>query len=222
MSAFLGPIHFWLYKKIRLVIEREELIFQKAEALCGSTAEELRDQVWQSYGQPLPDVDLSQLIDQNNIHGWLQRQINIAESREAAFIKELLDTCGTTARDVVTETFQEHGQQCGEQAKAKGSYDLGSAPGIYQTLNDFYLNGMPCDQGDAVVQEEPDKLSWESEKCLQEPNWKRVGVDNKAMAEFYLGWLKAFVTAANQEFAFKRLASRLLGDTVDRYEISKK
>ena len=31
MSAFLGHIHFWLYKKIRLVIEREDLIYKEAQ-----------------------------------------------------------------------------------------------------------------------------------------------------------------------------------------------
>ena len=69
MSAFLGHIHYWLYNKIRRVIEREQLIYEKAEAMCGTTAEELREQVWQSFGEPLADVDLIDVIDQSNIHG---------------------------------------------------------------------------------------------------------------------------------------------------------
>ena len=91
MSEFLGHIHYWLYKKIKRVIEREQLLYNKAEISLGSVVEELRDQVWQTYGEPLPDEDLAQLIDQSNIHGWLQRQINLVEVREASFIKQLLD-----------------------------------------------------------------------------------------------------------------------------------
>lgn len=29
MSAFLGHIHYWLYRKIQLLVERENLILEK-------------------------------------------------------------------------------------------------------------------------------------------------------------------------------------------------
>ena len=79
MSAFLAPIHYWLFNKIRQVEQREQKLFEQASEMCGSSAEELREQVWQSYGSPLPEKDLSEMIDQSNIHGWLQKQINIVE-----------------------------------------------------------------------------------------------------------------------------------------------
>ena len=110
MSAFIGPIHYWLYEKIRLVLGREEVLFNKASEMCGSTAEELREQVWQTYGAPPADVDLGELIDHDNIHGWLQKQINLAETREAAFCKELMDTCGAAAEQLIEQAFTEHGK----------------------------------------------------------------------------------------------------------------
>ncbi len=66
MSAFLGHIHHWLYNKISRVAEREQLIYEKAEEMCGATAEELREQVWQIYGTPQPDAKLEEIIDHNN------------------------------------------------------------------------------------------------------------------------------------------------------------
>ena len=50
MSAFIGPIHYWLYGKIRLVNQRQEYLREKVSEMCGSTAEELWEQVTQSYG----------------------------------------------------------------------------------------------------------------------------------------------------------------------------
>ena len=73
MSVFLGRIHYWLFNKIKLVQERQQLLFSRAEAMCGSLAEELEAQVRQTYGEPLPDKDLAELIDHSNIHGWLQQ-----------------------------------------------------------------------------------------------------------------------------------------------------
>lgn len=217
MSTFLGHIHYWLYNKIRRVVERERMIYEKAEEMCGETAEELRAQVWQTYGKPLPDVDLGELIDQTNIHGWLQRQVNVAETREGAFIKELLDTCGDSGRSVVEAAFKEHGTSCGKHAQEQGG--TVGANGIYKALNDYLLNGMPCDQGDMMVVNTPDKVVWESEVCLQEPNWARAGVDVKTMKGFYQKWLAGFVKGINPAFSYSQTADTLKGDPVNRHEI---
>ncbi len=204
MSAFIGPIHYWLYGKIRLVGLREDLLRERAAALCGPVAEELQEQVRQTYGWPLPDTDLGELIDHDNIHGWLQRQIKIVETREAAFVRELLDTCGGAAVGLVERAFADHGRLTGESAGARGGHDLSAAPGLYRALNDYYLNGMPCDQADMVTASTTDKITWETGACLQQPNWRRAGVDEQAMARFYRAWLAGFVAGANPAFAFRQ------------------
>jgi hypothetical protein len=202
MSAFIGPIHYWLFNKIRLVADREEYLFGKAYEMCGSTAEEICEQVWQTFGEPLSNADLDDLVDHSNIHGWLQRQINIAESREAALIKALIDTCDCAAADLIEQAFEEHGKKTGQIAKTQEKYQISSAPGIYKALNDFYLNGMPCDQADMIIESQPDSLVWETSKCLQAPNWKRAGVDDKAMAKFYKAWITAFIEGISPAFTY--------------------
>lgn len=221
MSAFLAPIHYWLYNKIRHVIEREKRIFAEADSLCGAVAEEARSQAWQSYGEPLPDADLQEYIDQSNIHGWLQRQINIAESREAAFIQALVDNCGDAAIDVARKAFGEHGAHCARHAAAQGKYETATAPGIYKAINDYYLNGMPCDQADAIIENAADKMVWESEVCLQEPNWKRAGADGQTMKKLYNEWLTIFVNTLNSGFCFRQMADAKAGGTANRYEITR-
>ena len=222
MSAFLGHIHHWLYHKISRVVEREQLIYQKAEEMCGGTAEELQAQVWQIYGAPQPDAKLEDIIDQSNIHGWLQRQVTIAETREAALIKELIDTCGDAARAITTDAYVEHGTICGQHALSQGKYDAEAASGIYQALNDYVLNGMPCDQGDVVTANEADKVIWEGDVCLQERNWIKAGVDKNFMKELYGRWFASFVTALNPAFSYSQTADTLKGDKVNRHQIVKR
>ncbi|HWR38232.1 MAG TPA: hypothetical protein VN611_01915 [Patescibacteria group bacterium] len=221
MSALLGPIHQWLFQKILLVSQREELVFTKVHDMCGETAEELREELWKTYGEPLPDADLSTLIDPGNIHGWLQRQINLAESREASFIRELYDTCGDTARDLTRDAWTEHGKQCGQQAAALNKYSLTTTSGIHQALNDFYLNGMPCDQADQVILSEANHLVWETATCLQASNWQQAAVDPRFMSELYRLWLQAFVPAASPDFQLQQTADLNNGDQRNRYEISR-
>ncbi len=218
MSAFIGPIHYWLYRKIGIVAAREDFLRERAAAQCGSVAEELQEQVRQTYGWPLPDTDLSELIEHDNIHGWLQRQIKIAETREAAYVKELLDTCDGAAAEIIEQAFADHGRLTGESARAQGRHDLSVAAGIYQALSDHYLNGMPCDRADTVIAAAADSTTWETGVCLQQPNWQRTGVDEQAMATFYRAWLTGFVAGANPAFAFRQDRA----GTVARSQIYKK
>ncbi len=193
MSAFIGPIHYWLYGKIQLVEQRQAFLQEKVAEMCGSTADELIEQVAQTYGAPLPDKDLSELIQHDNIHGWLQRQINLAESREAYFIKLLLETCGGAADDLIKRTYEEHGQNVGEAARKAERYSLASAEGILQALNDHYLNGMPCDAGDCVM-------------AIHRTNWQRTGVDETVMSKYYEQWLNGFVIGCNPQFEYAVVA----------------
>ena len=44
MSAVLGHIHFWLYKKIQLIAEREQIIKKEAQSRLDDLADELMQQ----------------------------------------------------------------------------------------------------------------------------------------------------------------------------------
>lgn len=202
MSAFLGPIHYWLYSKIQLVNERQAALQQAAAALCAGAADELQQEVEQIYGEPLPAAtDLAELIDPRNIHGWLQRQIMLAETREAAYIKGLCDCCGAAADELIAEVFATHGTRCGEAARKRQTYDLESAEGIHKALNDYFLNGMPCDQSDQIGSMDRDHLSWEG-PWLQERNWGKAEADKGKMKEWQQLWLAAFIAAAAPDFRY--------------------
>ena len=68
MSAFLGPIHYWLYNKIKL----QQDIVDKLYLLGESYAEALREYCEETFGT-FENKPLEEMIDQGNIHGWLAR-----------------------------------------------------------------------------------------------------------------------------------------------------
>ena len=72
---------------------------------------------------------------------------------------------------------------------------------------------MPCDQADTITSAEEQRIAWESGICLQEPNWKRTGINGATMKRFYQVWLNAFVKGANQSYNLKIDGNR--------YEINK-
>src|SRR3989304_8893624 len=91
MSAFLGPIHYWMYEKIKNVMSRKAAIFSafyekygsEVESVCGKTRQEIESE---DNGRPL-----DQLIGDSPIHGWLANKIREVETEEAQMVKALLN-----------------------------------------------------------------------------------------------------------------------------------
>lgn len=196
MSAFLGHIHYWLYKKIQLLVERENLILEKTRRIVDDLADELHEVSVDTYGAPIDAATLLEdIIDHNNIHGWLSGQINVASVREAAFIKDMLDTnSGDDAVLVVAailDAFAVQGKACGTVAKE--SLEDISAPSIYNALQNFYVNGMPCDGGDQIIEDNAHTFTWVGDHKLQSPYWRTAGVDPQFMQLAYQTWFEAFV-----------------------------
>lgn len=196
MSAFLGHIHYWLYKKIQLLVERENLILEKTRRVVDDLADELHEISIDTYGAPIDAATpLEDIIDHNNIHGWLSGQINVASVREAAFIKDMLDTnSGDDAVLVVAailDAFAVQGKACGTVAKE--SLEDVNAPSIYNALQNFYVNGMPCDGGDQIIEDTADTFTWVGDHKLQSPYWRTAGIDPQFMQLAYQTWFEAFV-----------------------------
>ena len=78
MSAFLGPIHFWLYNKIG---NQEKLTKEIADLAVQNGW--IEDEA--CFIKTLPPLET--VIDEGNIHGWLQAQISDAETRYASLVK---------------------------------------------------------------------------------------------------------------------------------------
>ena len=81
MSLFLGPIHYWLYGKIGNQEELTKRIaaYAQQKNLIDSSTEYVREL------SPLEEV-----IDEGNIHGWLQARIANAEMRYADLVTLIL------------------------------------------------------------------------------------------------------------------------------------
>lgn len=218
MSEFLANIHYWLYKKIRIVVEREDLIYTNCEQKLGPEVDEIRQQVWQIYGEPLPDVDLAELIDKSNIHSWLKRQINLAEIREAVFIKKLIELYGDEAKEVIENAFVEHGTICGINARQSNKYNVLQVGEAYKALNDYLLNGMPCDQVNRIVENTSNRIIWE-DKVIKENNWIRAGVDQEFIKKLYQNWIANFIKSLNPSFYYRQITNTPADDNLNRHEI---
>ena len=132
MSAFLAPIHFWMYDKI-LIAQKEER--DEAESLFPALISE----------------DLEEVINQSNIHGWLHTAVSNVEIRFAYVIKKLLDK-GISLEDIKKVAF--------EYGTTFPKYEISSLQDAYELLMDILLDGLPCDVSISVIREEENELEF--------------------------------------------------------------
>lgn len=166
MSAFLGPIHFWLYNKIKI---QNEIVEETLDYATNSLNNNMRDDLYNKFG----DGDLKpldQVIDVTNIHGWLQERVNQVEKKLAYTVTEL------------TKNNPENFQIIKDIFKSKGAevstFDKDSSlDEIYKAINDTLLDGMPCDRANSVVAQEDNEIIWKRNVCVHQQYWDDVQGD---------------------------------------------
>jgi len=197
MSRFLGPIHHWLYNKINLLEDIEKAILRNVANEAQASA--LEKDLVNTYGPYLNHAPLESLIDQDNIHGWLQNKIKIAELRQSKLIERIISSAGEDAYDQVAEIYADFGKKHGSEAMGEGAQ---TPEQIFKNLDNFLLEGMPCDRVNAVTSNTPDQLEWQKDRCVHAPFWNEGGTDVTHYYAFRQAFSKAFVEAANPEFTY--------------------
>ncbi len=189
MSAFLGPIHNWLFHKILFQDQLTAAIIEGAEEKGYNP--ELKREVDNRYGS-LPKGELKDIIDESNIHGWLQNQVTLVEYRLAYVVTTLLKEDQERLNcimDIAYNYGKAHGIDAG--ATARMAYDL---------LEDSLLNGMPCDHVNKVTQESNEKICWEQTLDIHEPYWAEIGGKIKYYYDIREALIKGMIAGSKITF----------------------
>ena len=185
MSKFLGPIHFWLYNKIQF---QEALI---DAVVAAAEKEGWKETDWTAY-QSQDHRKLDDVIDESNIHGWLQSRIHDAETRYAALVLQL--TAADASRlDVIKKAIYDLG--------AARQLQVATAPEAFHQLDDLLLDGMSCDQINRVTSSIDDRITWLQTRDIHSIYWKDNG-------SYYYDLRQALIEGllSNTDFAFSRQA----------------
>ncbi len=148
MSLFLGKIHYWLFNKI-VWFENLEREIVKLASSVEIDVNNIEKEIEKKYGKMLPNRPLEEIIDTSNIHGWLQERIHNAEGRMASWTRAIIVN---DVNDVVKiqNIYITQGIKAANEVKnSNTSFD--TAYEIYSKINDYILDGMPCDRVDEII-----------------------------------------------------------------------
>lgn len=200
MSKFLAPIHFWLFNKVKIHEGLERDIELRFKEKFGESVTNIVNKNIDKYGNRISDNNLEDVIDEGNIHGWLQSNISIAETRQASILSDLFNEFGEEAFSFAKEVFKENAIKNAKVAREETDSD--SPETIFNTINNYVLDGMPCDNASSVFESTSDCLKASSNSCLHINYWQKAGVDVDKMYELRFLWIKSFVKELNPLFEY--------------------
>ena len=199
MSLYLGKVHYWLFNKILWFegLENEIITLAKNEGL---DIDNLSKEINEKYGEQTPKLTLEEMIDTSNIHGWLQEKINSAEGRMAAWTTKVLNN-NSEVISKMENIYTKQGIKAAREVKEKG-IEIATALDIFNSINDYILDGMPCDRVNDVVTSEENIVEWKIRVCVHEHIWSMEQGDISYFYKLRGLWIKAFVSEINSDFEY--------------------
>lgn len=197
MSKFLAPIHYWLYGKIMVM---EDIETSLLEALSVPGLKDYHTELTSQFGALIGDTPLEAVIDQGNIHGWLQSKISAVETRQAKLIDFALkngDIQSLMGR--IEQVYHNEGHDLGVYRQDN---KLETAPEIFKALGDVLLEGMPCDRVNVVTDQGPDALRWDVVACVHENYWNQEKLTVRDYYQFRAAFSRGFVEGINPQFTY--------------------
>lgn len=185
MSAFLGPIHFWLYNKIKIQNNIVEDILDLSENIGLNLRKDLYEQYGDGDLKPLDEV-----IDVGNIHGWLQNQISLVEYKLAFSVTEILNK-NSEKIDEIKTIFKSNGEKYSTLSNESTIEEA------FKAINDALLDGMPCDHVNAVVNQNEQEAVWKRYECVHSKYWDKANGDVSIYYALRDEFIEGLLSAAN-------------------------
>ena len=204
MSAFLGPIHHWLYNKVLWHEELlEEIYLSMRETDLDVNKIKLESESKFGNAETLP---LEEVINVNNIHGWLQTKIESLEKRMAYAISRGIES-GKVDAEKLSVIYFENGARANDEYK----HIIDTPEMAFKAMNDYLLDGMPCDRVNSLVLNSEEKVAWERSQCIHKNHWDDVDGDVNIFYTLRRAWLNgfckngiSFVEYSESSFGFER------------------
>lgn len=194
MSKFLAPIHGWLFSKILILENIEKDILKNS---TDTSLVEKHESLQKLHGVLLPSKPLEELIDQSNIHGWLQERIKVAETRQSALISMILEENAEAIEDISKVYFE-----TGARVAKRDKLLINEPAELFKALNNYLLEGMPCDRVNVILSQTDEEISWRTERCVHKDNWDMGGTSVMDYYIFREAFTNGFLKAIDEKFNY--------------------
>ncbi|MCR8743822.1 hypothetical protein [Romboutsia lituseburensis] len=200
MSQFLAPIHTWLFNKIKLAQDLESNIVKVHIDTFGEEVLSVQEEAIKLYGEYIQSKPLEELIDVNNIHGWLQNRIIEVESRSAYIISKYYDIYKEKSKELTMSEYKKQAIKCAKDESNK----VNSPDNVYISLNNYILSGMPCDRATSITEKNDDYVIFEQAGCIHKKNYEKGNGNLSYLYKLKDLWIKSFVENLRVKYVYDK------------------
>ena len=136
----------------------------------------------------------------------VQSKIHSAEGRMAAWTSAILNNDKEYIYEL-KKIYTEQGVNAAREAKVKSSNV--TAEDIFNSMNDYILDGMPCDRVNEVVSSNNEVVEWKKRVCVHKEIWENEGISVDVFYDLRSEWIKAFVSEMNSDYEYVKLDENL-------------
>ena len=86
--------------------------------------------------------------------------------------------------------------------EVKSNQVIENAKEIYNSINDYILDGMPCDRVNEIITSEDDCVEYRRRICVHKDIWNKENGDVNTFYKLRSLWIKAFVNEVNSYFEY--------------------
>ena len=188
MSAFLGPIHYLMFSKIKYQDDFCLFLIAKAEEQAPGFEEQIREHVY-----TVPEGDLAEIVDPNHIHGSLQEMVQQVEFK-LAYIAAQTQAKGIFSLPEIIGLAEEYG-------RIRAAKEKLSAREAFRFLFSQLLNGMPCDRVQEVVEETDRSVTWRDAADIHGDFWREQGLDGHQFYQIRSGLITGMLADSGVAFS---------------------
>lgn len=204
MSFALGPIHYLMFDKIKLVNQRRLAIRKAFIGKYDSEAEGIAKEAEKTYGFNLEDKPLDELIGDESIHGWLQDKVSRVELAESALVSALWKNYKADCETLALDASYHFGHSYGEKLSKDYPAKVDTPDAIQDVIWSYYLDGMPCDQEEGLFDAKDKTLFMRHNHCLHNSYWEQTKAPAALMCRLYASFLEGLLKGLNPAISFKR------------------
>ncbi|HHX71294.1 MAG: hypothetical protein WAO56_07580 [Miniphocaeibacter sp.] len=145
MSSFLGSIHYTMFRKIQFQNFIVEKILNIAKLHGYNYIVDNTNELG-----ILEEGKLEDVIDKENIHGWLQERVDLVERKFALAISQLIIENPLLIKEIKLLMYK-----LGQEEK-----DYTNPKEVYEIINFKFLDGMPCHKAIDIIEEKENSISY--------------------------------------------------------------
>ena len=187
MSAFLAPIHTWLFNKIKLAQDLEKDIVKLHIDKYKESAIKIQKEATDIYGQYIEEKPLEDRIKE-------------VESRSAYIITKYYDMYNEESKNLTESAYISQAIKCAQNENNKAN----SPEDAYISLNNYILSGMPCDRVNSVTEKNEDYIIYEQNGCIHRKNYENGQGNLIYLYELRDLWVKTFMESLSTKYLYEK------------------